>query len=215
MAHPALAAKGLTKSFGSNEVLRNINFEVNAGRTIALCGENGAGKSTLLKLMTGVYTPSAGQVLLDGDPVVFAGPKEAIAAGIAVVHQEFSTISALTVAENVFLEKEPRNRLGLGRPARASPRLRRPAPAAPHRTGPRRGRSTGLASPRRRWWKSPRRFGHGRACSFWMSRRRCSPTGRSTICSGFCATCGSRGWASSTSRTAWTKFSKSAPTSAS
>ena len=113
MAHPALAAKGLTKSFGSNEVLRNIDFEVNAGRTIALCGENGAGKSTLIKLMTGVYTPSAGQVLLDGDPVVFAGPKEAIAAGIAVVHQEFSTISALTVAENVFLEKEPRNRLGL------------------------------------------------------------------------------------------------------
>ena len=113
MAHPALAAKGLTKSFGSNEVLRNIDFEVNAGRTIALCGENGAGKSTLIKLMTGVYTPSAGQVLLDGDPVVFAGPKEAIAAGIAVVHQEFSTISALTVAENVFLEKEPCNRLGL------------------------------------------------------------------------------------------------------
>ena len=64
MAHPALAAKGLTKSFGSNEVLRNIDFEVNAGRTIALCGENGAGKSTLIKLMTGVYTPSAGQVLL-------------------------------------------------------------------------------------------------------------------------------------------------------
>ena len=138
MAHPALAAKGLTKSFGSNEVLRNIDFEVNAGRTIALCGENGAGKSTLLKLMTGVYTPSAGQVLLDGDPVVFAGPKEAIAAGIAVVHQEFSTISALTVAENVFLEKEPCNRARPGRPARASPRLCRPASTAPHRSGPRR-----------------------------------------------------------------------------
>jgi len=113
MADPVLAARGMTKLFGSNEVLRNIDFEVIAGRNIALCGENGAGKSTLIKLMTGVYTPSAGQVLLDGAPVVFAGPKEAIAAGIAVVHQEFSTISALTVAENVFLEKEPRNRLGL------------------------------------------------------------------------------------------------------
>ena len=113
MADPVLAARGLTKSFGSNEVLRNVDFEVIAGRNIALCGENGAGKSTLIKLMTGVYTPSAGQVLLDGEPVAFAGPKESIAAGIAVVHQEFSTISALTVAENVFLEKEPRNRLGL------------------------------------------------------------------------------------------------------
>ena len=113
MADPVLAARGMTKLFGSNEVLRNIDFEVIAGRNIALCGENGAGKSTLIKLMTGIYTPSAGHVLLDGEPVVFAGPKEAIAAGIAVVHQEFSTISALTVAENVFLEKEPRNRLGL------------------------------------------------------------------------------------------------------
>ena len=113
MADPVLAARGLTKSFGGNEVLRDIDFEVIAGHNIALCGENGAGKSTLIKLMTGVYTPSAGLVLLDSDPVVFAGPKEAIAAGIAVVHQEFSTISALTVAENVFLEKEPRNRLGL------------------------------------------------------------------------------------------------------
>lgn len=113
MADPVLAARGLTKSFGSNEVLRNVDFEVIAGRNIALCGENGAGKSTLIKLMTGVYTPSAGQVLLDSEPVTFAGPKESIAAGIAVVHQEFSTISALTVAENVFLEKEPRNRLGL------------------------------------------------------------------------------------------------------
>ena len=113
MADPVLAARGMTKSFGSNEVLRNVDFEVMAGRNIALCGENGAGKSTLIKLMTGVYTPTAGEVLLDGAPVVFAGPKEAIAAGIAVVHQEFSTISALTVAENVLLEKEPRTRLGL------------------------------------------------------------------------------------------------------
>ena len=113
MADPVLVARGMTKLFGSNEVLRNIDFEVIAGRNIALCGENGAGKSTLIKLMTGIYTPSAGQVLLDGEPVIFAGPKEAIAAGIAVVHQEFSTISALTVAENVFLEKEPRDRLGL------------------------------------------------------------------------------------------------------
>ena len=113
MTHPVLAARGLTKSFGTNDVLRDIDFEVVAGRNIALCGENGAGKSTLIKLMTGVYAPSAGQVLVDGEPVDFSGPKEAISAGIAVVHQEFSTLPALTVAENVLLEMEPRNRLGL------------------------------------------------------------------------------------------------------
>ena len=113
MAHPVLAARGMTKSFGTNDVLRDIDFKVVSGRNVALCGENGAGKSTLIKLMTGVYAPSAGQVLVDGDPVHFSGPKEAIAAGIAVVHQEFSTLPALTVAENVFLEMEPRNRLGL------------------------------------------------------------------------------------------------------
>ena len=113
MAHPVLAARGMTKSFGANDVLRDIDFEVVSGRNVALCGENGAGKSTLIKLMTGVYAPSAGRVLVDGEPVDFSGPKEAIAAGIAVVHQEFSTLPALTVAENVFLEMEPRSRLGL------------------------------------------------------------------------------------------------------
>ena len=113
MAHPVLAARGMTKSFGANDVLRDIDFEVVSGRNVALCGENGAGKSTLIKLMTGVYAPSAGRVLVDGDPVDFSGPKEAIAAGIAVVHQEFSTLPALTVAENVFLEMEPRSRFGL------------------------------------------------------------------------------------------------------
>ncbi|MXY40966.1 MAG: sugar ABC transporter ATP-binding protein [Rhodospirillaceae bacterium] len=113
MAHPVLAARGMTKSFGNNDVLRNIDFDIAASRNIALCGENGAGKSTLIKLMTGIYAPTAGQVLVDGNPVDFSGPKEAIAAGIAVVHQEFSTLRALTVAENVFMEMEPRNRLGL------------------------------------------------------------------------------------------------------
>ncbi len=112
MTTPLLAARGISKSFGPIQVLDGIEFEVNAGRNIALCGENGAGKSTLIKLMTGVYHPTAGHVEVDGKPVVFPNPKVAIDAGIAVVHQEFSTLSALTVSENIFLEKEPRTRLG-------------------------------------------------------------------------------------------------------
>lgn len=113
MSDAIVAARGLSKSFGPNAVLKGIDFEIHAGRTMALCGENGAGKSTLIKLMTGVYDPTAGGIEVDGAPVVFAGPKDAIAAGIAVVHQEFSTLAALTVAENIFLEKEPTTRLGL------------------------------------------------------------------------------------------------------
>ena len=113
MTTALLAVRGMSKSFGSNEVLRGIDFEIHSGQIIALCGENGAGKSTLIKLMTGLYKPSAGQVEVDGVATDFSGPKDSIAAGIAVVHQEFSTIGALTVAENIFLEKEPKTRLGL------------------------------------------------------------------------------------------------------
>lgn len=110
---PLLAARGLSKSFGPNEVLRDIEFEVHAGAGVALCGENGAGKSTLIKLLTGIYHPTSGHVEYLGEERQWSGPRASLEAGIAVVHQEFSTISALSVAENIFLEAEPRNKLGL------------------------------------------------------------------------------------------------------
>ncbi|QBY00062.1 sugar ABC transporter ATP-binding protein [Rhodophyticola sp. CCM32] len=113
MTQPLLAARGLSKSFGPNEVLKNLDFDVNSGACVALCGENGAGKSTLIKLLTGLYQPTAGHVEYLGAPVAWAGPRASLEAGIAVVHQEFSTLGALSVAENIFLGSEPRTRFGL------------------------------------------------------------------------------------------------------
>ncbi|MBC6405329.1 MAG: sugar ABC transporter ATP-binding protein [Rhodospirillales bacterium] len=113
MVQPVLAARSLSKNFGPNEVLQGIEFEIFSGRAVALCGENGAGKSTLIKLLTGLYAPSAGHVEFMGEKVVWSDPRQSLAAGIAVVHQEFSVLGALTVAENIFLGDEPLTRFGL------------------------------------------------------------------------------------------------------
>ena len=113
MEMPFLAARGLNKSFGPNDVLKGIEFEIHGGHAVALCGENGAGKSTLIKLLTGLYTPTSGHVEFEGQPAAWSDPRQSLAAGIAVVHQEFSVLGALSIAENIYLGAEPRTKWGL------------------------------------------------------------------------------------------------------
>jgi len=113
MGQPFLAARGLSKSFGPNDVLKGIEFEVHGGHAVALCGENGAGKSTLIKLLTGLYAPTGGHVEYEGQPAGWTDPRQSLTAGIAVVHQEFSVLGALSIAENIYLGAEPRTRIGL------------------------------------------------------------------------------------------------------
>jgi len=108
MANPILAGRNIAKSFGTVQVLEGVNFDVLAGEVHALVGENGAGKSTLMKALSGYHRPSAGQVLLDGEPVAFADSGGAEARGIILIHQEFSLAEHLTVEENVFLGRELR-----------------------------------------------------------------------------------------------------------
>ena len=108
-----LAAKGVIKSFGGVKALDGACLEVHAGTVNAVMGENGAGKSTLMKVLAGVYQDYRGQILLDGRPVAFAGPKQAQDSGVAMIHQELNLIPWLNVAENVFLGREPLNSLGL------------------------------------------------------------------------------------------------------
>ncbi len=110
---PAVRLSGVGKSFGPVRVLSDIDFDIRAGEVQALVGENGAGKSTLIKIIAGVHAPSFGRIELDGQPVRFGGPAEAQNRGIVVIHQEFSTLPNLTVAENILLGMQPRNRLGL------------------------------------------------------------------------------------------------------
>ena len=98
--------KGIDKSFGTNQVLKNAGFFLKDGEIHALMGENGAGKSTLMKILTGVYTRDAGTVLVDGQEVVYKSPQEAEKAGIVFIYQEINSLFDLTVEENLFMGKE-------------------------------------------------------------------------------------------------------------
>ncbi|MGN9785247.1 sugar ABC transporter ATP-binding protein [Nonomuraea sp. ZG12] len=110
---PTLALANVSKSFGAVRALRDVSLELFPGEAHALAGENGAGKSTLVKTLAGVHRPDSGQVLLGGEPVTFAGPADAQQAGVAVIYQEPTLFPDLSVAENIFMGRQPR--IGLGR----------------------------------------------------------------------------------------------------
>lgn len=101
-----LALKNVSKRFNGITVLKNISIEVMENEVVGLIGENGAGKSTLMKILTGVYQPDEGHLELDGQPVTLDGPRGATAKGIAMVYQEQSILTNLSVAENLFLGRE-------------------------------------------------------------------------------------------------------------
>ncbi len=107
-----LELRGITKRFGTLVANDSINLVVEPGQIHALLGENGAGKSTLMNVLYGLYQADAGEVLLDGAKQSFAGPGDAMAAGIGMVHQHFMLIPVFTVAENVALGHEPTGALG-------------------------------------------------------------------------------------------------------
>ncbi len=108
-----LELKGITKRFGTLVANDAIDLVVESGEIHSLLGENGAGKSTLMNVLYGLYKADEGQILLDGKPAVFAGPGDAMAAGIGMVHQHFMLIPVFTVAENVALGHEPTKRGGV------------------------------------------------------------------------------------------------------
>lgn len=105
--------RGIDKSFGSNQVLKQAGFTLESGEVHALMGENGAGKSTLMKILTGVYTKDAGTVLVDGKEVNYKNPQEAEKAGIVFIYQELNVMFDLTVEENLFMGKEIHGRFGI------------------------------------------------------------------------------------------------------
>jgi ABC-type uncharacterized transport system ATPase subunit len=99
--------RGITKRFGAVVANSDVNLKIRAGEILGLLGENGAGKSTLMNVLSGLYRPDEGEILIDGKPVNFRDARDAIHAGIGMVHQHFMLVPVFTVAENVVLGVEP------------------------------------------------------------------------------------------------------------
>jgi simple sugar transport system ATP-binding protein len=107
MAAPILELKNINKSFGPIEVLNDVSLQLRAGEVLCLLGDNGAGKSTLIKLMSGVYVPTSGTVLMDGQPVNLKTPRDASERGIATVHQFGGTFPLMSIGRSFFVGVEP------------------------------------------------------------------------------------------------------------
>ncbi|MGH7446391.1 MAG: ATP-binding cassette domain-containing protein, partial [Longimicrobiales bacterium] len=102
-----LRAEHVTKRFGGVTALADVSFEAHAGMVSCLLGDNGAGKSTLIRILSGVYLPTSGRLLLDGDEVRFDSPRDALARGIATVYQDLALVPLMSVWRNFFLGAEP------------------------------------------------------------------------------------------------------------
>jgi simple sugar transport system ATP-binding protein len=110
---PLLEARAVSKYFGSVNALQDVTLKVNAGEVACVLGDNGAGKSTLIKILSGVHVPDEGELLIEGEPVHFSGPRDARAHGIATVFQDLATVPLMSVWRNFFLGNEPTHGRGV------------------------------------------------------------------------------------------------------
>ncbi|WJH37814.1 sugar ABC transporter ATP-binding protein (plasmid) [Aliirhizobium terrae] len=111
-SEPILEMRGIGQIFPGVKALDGVSLSLYPGQVTALIGENGAGKSTLVKILTGIYRPNEGEILIDGKPVSFSSAQAAIDAGVTAIHQETVLFDELTVGENIFLGHAPRTRIG-------------------------------------------------------------------------------------------------------
>jgi simple sugar transport system ATP-binding protein len=105
---PIIDVRNIVKQFGSVIALSGVSMSVSAGEVLCLLGDNGAGKSTLIKTLSGVHKPTAGEFYVDGKPVVFESPRDALDAGIATVFQDLAMIPLMSITRNFFMGREPR-----------------------------------------------------------------------------------------------------------
>jgi simple sugar transport system ATP-binding protein len=111
-ATPLLEARHVSKYFGSVVAIRDVSLQVNAGEVTCVLGDNGAGKSSLIKILSGVFPPDEGEILVDGQVTQFAGPRAARAHGIATVFQDLATVPMMAIWRNFFLGQEPTRSFG-------------------------------------------------------------------------------------------------------
>ena len=108
-----LAARNVAKSYGAIQALKGVNFDIHRGQVTTLFGENGAGKSTLMRILSGITTPTTGEIILDDAPITFASATEARDRGISIIHQELSLAPNLSVRDNIFMGREIRGPMGV------------------------------------------------------------------------------------------------------
>ena len=113
MSEYLLEMKGISKSFPGVRALQDVNYQLKSGEIHALLGENGAGKSTLIKVLGGIYHPEEGSFFIDGKEVAITDVNSARDNGISIIHQELVLVPRMTVAENIFLGREPRGKFGV------------------------------------------------------------------------------------------------------
>ena len=112
MSNPIIEMREIEKHFGSVIALAGVSLAVHPGEVMCLLGDNGAGKSTFIKTMSGVHAPSAGEMLVEGKPVTFSGPREALDTGIATVYQDLAVIPLMSITRNFFMGREPTKGFG-------------------------------------------------------------------------------------------------------
>jgi simple sugar transport system ATP-binding protein len=107
-----LAVESISKSFGSVQAIRDVSLDVGRSEVMCLLGDNGAGKSTLIKMLAGVYQPDTGTYMVEGKPVSFSSPRDALSHGIATVYQDLAMIPLMSITRNFFLGSEPTRGFG-------------------------------------------------------------------------------------------------------
>ena len=112
MSTMLLEARGISKFFGAITALRDVNFHVAPGEVLGVVGDNGAGKSTLMKILSGLFVPSEGELIFNGQPVKFSSPKDAQKLGIEMVYQDFALAGNMPIYENIYLGREPGTKMG-------------------------------------------------------------------------------------------------------
>ncbi|MBN8993700.1 MAG: sugar ABC transporter ATP-binding protein [Rhizobiales bacterium] len=109
---PVIEVRNIVKHFGSVIALSGVSMTVGRGEVLCLLGDNGAGKSTLIKTLAGVHRPTSGEYLVEGQPVSFGSPRDALDAGIATVYQDLAMIPLMSITRNFFMGREPRYGIG-------------------------------------------------------------------------------------------------------
>ena len=159
--------KGIQKFFSGVHALKSVDFELRAGEVHALMGENGAGKSTLIKVLCGIHKRDAGTIKYFGKEVNFSDISESQAAGISVIHQELNMMNHLTVAQNIYIGREPKKGIMID-----DAKMERDAKALFDRIGVNIDPSVKLGTltvGSSKWWKLQKRFLTNVSCLFWMN----------------------------------------------